>query len=79
MVHSQLPVDEFAVHVLPVVAYAAIASPDELARATCSCTVDPTGAEPVTFSVVAEVRLSVVSVPVSESTCRSRLATVGSS
>ena len=51
--HDQIPVVTLAVQVLP-----------EDTPSTNNCTVDPTGAEPVNVSVVADVMLSVL-VPVS--------------
>ena len=50
--HDHSPVVAFAVHVLP-----------EATPSTSNCTVEPTGAEPVKVSVVAEVMLSVVELP----------------
>jgi hypothetical protein len=50
--HDHSPVVAFAVHVLP-----------EATPSTSSCTVEPTGAEPVNVSVVADVMLSVDELP----------------
>jgi hypothetical protein len=61
------PVVEFAVHVLP-----------EFTPSTCNCTVEPTGAEPVNVSVVADVMLSVGEVPRSSAASRSGVDTLGS-
>ena len=64
--HDQTPVVEFAVHALP-----------EFTPATCNCTVEPTGAEPVNVSVVAFVMLSVDEVPESSALTRSGVDTSG--
>jgi hypothetical protein len=58
--HDHSPVVAFAVHVLPE----ATALSDAASRSrTYNCTVEPTGAEPVKVSVVADVMLSVDELP----------------
>jgi hypothetical protein len=64
--HDHSPVVEFAVHVLP-----------EATPSTSSCTVEPTGAEPVNVSVVADVMLSVELAPRSSEASRSGVDTLG--
>ena len=59
----------------PVVALAVQVFPDDT-PSTNNCTVDPTGAEPVNVSVVADVMLSVF-VPVSSEASRSGVDTAG--
>jgi hypothetical protein len=61
------PVVAFAVHVLP-----------EATPSTSSCTVEPTGAEPVNVSVVADVMLSVALAPRSSALSRSGVDVLGS-
>jgi hypothetical protein len=61
-----MPVVEFAVHVLP-----------EETPPTYSCTVDPTGADPVNVNVVAEVMLSLFDAPESTEETRSGVETLG--
>jgi hypothetical protein len=63
--HDHAPVELFATHVLP-----------DATPSTNNCTVDPTGAEPVNVSVVADVMLSVF-VPVSSAESRSGVDTSG--
>ena len=65
--HDHSPVVEFAVQVLP-----------EATPSTYNCTVEPTGAEPVNVSVVAEVLLSVEELPKSSVASRSGVETLGS-
>ena len=60
------PVVELVVHVLP-----------EITPSTYNCTVDPTGAEPVNVSVVADVMLSVEELPKSSVASRSGVETLG--
>ena len=63
----QEPVVALAVHVLP-----------EFTPSTCNCTDDPTGAEPVKVSVVADVMSSVEETPTSSVASRSGVETLGS-
>ena len=60
------PVDALAVHVFP-----------ETTPSTYNCTVEPTGAEPVNVSVVADVMLSVEELPKSSVASRSGVETLG--
>jgi hypothetical protein len=60
------PVVELVVHVLP-----------EITPSTYNCTVEPTGAEPVNVSVVADVMLSVEELPKSSVASRSGVETLG--
>jgi hypothetical protein len=61
------PVVELVVHVLP-----------ETTPSTYNCTVEPTGAEPVNVSVVADVMLSVEELPKSSVASRSGVEVLGS-
>jgi hypothetical protein len=65
--HVHTPVVELVVHVLP-----------ETTPSTYNCTVEPTGAEPVKVSVVADVMLSVEEVPKSSVASRSGVEVLGS-
>lgn len=65
--HVHIPVVELVVQVLPV------ATPS-----TYNCTVEPTGAEPVNVSVVADVMLSIEELPKSSVASRSGVETLGS-
>ena len=60
------PVVELVVQVVP-----------EITPSTYNCTVDPTGAEPVNVSVVADVMLSVEELPKSSVASRSGVETLG--
>ena len=64
--HVHAPVVELAVQVLPV------ATPSAY-----NCTVEPTGAEPVNVSVVADVTVSVEELPKSSVASRSGVETLG--
>ena len=65
--HVHAPVVELAVQALPVVTPSAY-----------NCTVEPTGAEPVKVSVVAEVILSVDETPESSAVSRTGVEILGS-
>ena len=65
--HDHTPVVASAVQVLP-----------EATPSTYNCTVEPTGAEPVNVSVVADVMLSVEELPKSSVASRSGVETLGS-
>ena len=65
--HVHTPVVELVVHVLP-----------ETTPSTYNCTVEPTGAEPVNVSVVADVMLSVEELPKSSVASRSGVEVLGS-
>ena len=65
--HDQTPVVAFAVQVFP-----------DATPSTYNCTVEPTGAEPVNVSVVADVMLSVEELPKSSVASRSGVETLGS-
>jgi hypothetical protein len=65
--HVHAPDVALAVHVLP-----------EATPSTYNCTVEPTGAEPVNVSVVADVMLSVEELPKSSVASRSGVEVLGS-
>ena len=64
--HDHKPVVAFAVHVLP-----------DATPSTYSCTVEPTGAEPVNVNVVADVMSSVPEGPRSSAVSKSGVETLG--